>query len=194
MAHLCTELAITKGKFMSNHLVITAMGSDRPGIVSKFARLASECDCDIVDSRMALFGNEFTLIMMLSGSWASITKMETQLPALSVELELMTVMKRTSKHTAQNYISRLQVTFTGQDQRGTMKKITQFLAERSLDLAAMRSHAEEDAQGNPCQHVFLTINVPEKVELDKLESSINELAAEMSLDCIIERMQGILSN
>ena len=179
---------------MSNHLVVTAMGSDRPGIVSKFARLASECDCDIVDSRMALFGNEFTLIMMLSGSWASITKMETQLPALSVELELMTVMKRTSKHTAQNYISRLQVTFTGQDQRGTMRKITQFLADRSLDLAAVRSHAEEDAQGNPSQHVFLTINVPEKVELDKLETSINELASEMSLDCIIERMQGITSN
>lgn len=176
---------------MSNHLVVTAMGSDRPGIVSKFARLASECDCDIVDSRMALFGNEFTLIMMLSGSWASITKMETQLPSLSVELELMTVMKRTSKHTAPNYISRLGVTFTGQDQRGTMKKITQFLADRSLDLAAVRSHAEEDDQGNPTQNVFLTINVPEKVELDKLEVSINEIATELSLECVIERMQGI---
>lgn len=98
---------------MSNHLVITALGSDRPGIVSRFARLASECDCDIVDSRMALFGNEFTLIMMMSGSWASITKMETSLPALSVELELMTVTKRTSKHTPLNYVSRLEVTFNG---------------------------------------------------------------------------------
>ncbi|QFU23021.1 glycine cleavage system transcriptional repressor [Shewanella eurypsychrophilus] len=179
---------------MSNHLVVTAMGSDRPGIVSKFARLASECDCDIVDSRMALFGNEFTLIMMLSGSWASITKMETQLPSLSVELELMTVMKRTSKHTAQNYISRLEVTFTGQDQRGTMKKITQFLADRSLDLGAVRSHSEEDSQGKPTQNVFLTINVPEKVELDKLETSINELASDMSLNCMIERMQGITTS
>ncbi|ACA86458.1 MULTISPECIES: glycine cleavage system protein R [Shewanella] len=174
---------------MSNHLVVTAMGADRPGIVSKFARLASECDCDIVDSRMALFGNEFTLIMMLSGSWASITKMESTLPGLSVELELMTVMKRTSKHTAQHYVSRLEVTFNGKDQRGTMRKITQFLAERSLDLAAVRSHAEEDENGNPTQAVFLTINVPEKVELEKLEISINELAQEMSLDCTIERMR-----
>ena len=29
---------------MSNHLVVTAMGDDRPGIVSKFAS-----DCDIVE-------------------------------------------------------------------------------------------------------------------------------------------------
>ncbi len=176
---------------MSNHLVVTAMGSDRSGIVSKFARLASDCDCDIVDSRMALFGNEFTLIMMLSGSWASITKMETQLPILSVALELMTVMKRTSKHTPKNYISRLEVTFSGQDQRGTMKKITQFLADRSLDLAAVRSHADEDNQEKPTQHVFLTINIPEKVDMAKLETSINKLASEMSLDCTIKLMQGI---
>ena len=174
---------------MYNHLVVTALGSDSPGIVSKFARLASECDCDIVDSRMALFGSEFTLIMMISGSWASITKMETTLPALSVELGLLTVMKRSSKHVAANYVSRLEVTFNGQDQRGTMKSITQFLADRSLDLAAVRSHAEETSEGQPVQNVFLAINVPEKVDIDKLELSIEELAKEMDLTCHIKRMQ-----
>ena len=176
---------------MSNHLVVTAMGADRPGIVSKFARLASECDCDIVDSRMALFGNEFTLIMMLSGSWPSITKMESTLPSLSVELELMTVMKRTAKHTPKNYISRLEVNFSGFDQRGTMKKITQFLADRSLDLGAVKPHAEEDDTGEPTQNISLTINVPEKVDLEKLEVSMHELAKELSLECTLEHMQGI---
>ncbi|WOT07003.1 glycine cleavage system protein R [Shewanella youngdeokensis] len=175
---------------MSNHLVVTAMGVDRSGIVSKFARLASECDCDIVDSRMALFGNEFTLIMMLSGSWSSITKIESTLPNLSVELELMTVMKRTSKHTAKNYISRLEVNFSGHDQRGTMKKVTQFLADRSLDLAAVKSHAEEDDAGSPTQNISLTVNVPEKVDLAKLELSIHQLAKEMGLECTLEHMQG----
>lgn len=179
---------------MSNHLVVTALGADRPGIVSKFARLASECDCDIVDSRMAIFGNEFTLIMMISGSWPAITKMEANLPALSVELGLLSVMKRTSKHTPRHYVSRLQVSFNGQDQRGTMKRLTQFLADRSLDLAAVRSHAEETADGEPIQNVFLAINVPEKVDIEQLEQNIIELAEELNLSCNIERMQGIDSN
>ncbi|MCL2914811.1 glycine cleavage system transcriptional repressor [Shewanella corallii] len=176
---------------MTNYLVVTAMGADRPGIVSKLARLASDCDCDIVDSRMAIFGNEFTLIMMVSGSWAAITKIETSLPGLSLEMELLTVMKRTSKHTPQNYISRIEVNFQGSDQRGTMKQITQFLADRALDLGAVRSHAEEDEQGNQHQSIFLAINIPEKVELEKLEQSIYELAKEMSLECSIKHMQGI---
>lgn len=179
---------------MTNYLVITAMGADRPGIISKLARIASDCDCDIVDSRMALFGNEFTLIMMLSGPWAAITKLETSFPQLSVGLELMTVMKRTSKHTAQHFVSRLEITFNGKDQRGTMKRLTEFLDERSLDLAALRSHAEGTDDESDCeqtQTVILTINIPEKVEVEKLEDSIQELAAEMSLDCSIRRMQGI---
>ena len=175
---------------MTNYLVVTAMGADRPGLVSRLARLASECDCDIVDSRMALFGNEFTLIMMVSGSWTDITKIESLLPNLSVELELMTVMKRTSKHTPENFVSRIEVIFNGEDQRGTMKSITQFVADRGLDLAAVRSHSD-DNNNLKTQSVILAINIPDKVDLLKLEQGIHELAESMSLECTIKRMQGI---
>ncbi len=166
------------------------MGTDRPGLVGRLSRLVSECECDIVDSRMALFGNEFTLILMISGSWSSITRIETQLPILSVELELMTVMKRTSPHTAQNYVSRIEVSFNGEDQRGTMNTITQFLADRSLDLAAVRSHAEVNDELKT-QSILLSINIPDKVDLLKLETSIHQLAEQLNLECHVKRMQGI---
>lgn len=175
---------------MTNYLVATAMGTDRPGLVSRLARLASECDCDIVDSRMAIFGNEFTLIMMMSGSWSAITKIERLLPNLSVELELMTIMKRTSKHTPKNYISRIEVNFTGKDQRGTMKHITEFLAAQSLDLAAVRSHAD-DTDNTLTQSILLAINIPEHIDLQQLELSIHSLADTLALQCNIKRMQGI---
>ena len=175
---------------MTNYLVVTAMGTDRPGLVSRLSRLASECDCDIVDSRMAIFGNEFTLIMMISGSWTAITKIENLLPSLGVELELMTVMKRTSKHTPQNYVSRIEVSFQGEDQRGTMKRVTEFLAEKSLDLAAVRSHAD-DKENIKTQSILLSINIPDHINLEQLEQSIYDLANNMSLECTIKHMQGL---
>ncbi|SQI37730.1 Gcv operon repressor [Providencia alcalifaciens] len=61
-------------------LVITALGTDRPGIVNTITRLVSECDCNIEDSRLAMFGEEFTFIMMLSGSWNAITLLEAIYP------------------------------------------------------------------------------------------------------------------
>ncbi|MGB0894098.1 MAG: glycine cleavage system protein R [Parashewanella sp.] len=167
---------------MTKNLVVTAMGADRPGIVSQIARLASDCDCDIVDSRVALFGNEFTFAFMLSGSWAAIAKIESTLPALSAELELLTIMKRTSTHTPTHFASRIEATFSGQDQRGTMKAITEFLAEKSLDLASMKSHAET-ANGEPTQQIQLSINVPNNLPLDTLESDITAFAHSLSLDC-----------
>ena len=173
---------------MTHQLVVTAMGVDRPGIVSKLTRLASECDCDIVDSRMAIFGNEFTLIMLLQGSWSAITKIESTLPNLSLELELMTVVKRTSKHTPTSYASRIEVSLCGQDKRGTMKSITEFLADESLDLASLRSHAEEDAQGNPYQQIDLAINLPTEFDIQQFEQKIQQIAKSIDLSCSLRHM------
>ncbi len=173
---------------MTEHLVVTAMGTDRSGIVSKLARLASDCDCDIVDSRMAIFGNEFTLILMLSGSWSAITKIESNIPSLSAELELLTVVKRTSKYIQTNYATRIEVSFTGKDERGTMKSITEFLAAKNVDVASLRSHAEED---NLSQQIKLTVNVPANVNLDDLQRDIHDFAASTPLACEITQQTDI---
>lgn len=81
---------------MIHHLVVTAIGTDRAGIVNQVVRHVSECGCNIVDSRLAILGNEFTFIMLLSGDWNAITQVENSLPRRSHELELITMMKRTA--------------------------------------------------------------------------------------------------
>ncbi len=81
---------------MPQQLVVTAIGTDRTGIVSQLARLVTDCNCNIVDSRMAIFGNEFTFIMLLSGDAAAISKIEYLLPSSAFELDLLTMSKRTS--------------------------------------------------------------------------------------------------
>jgi len=61
-------------------LVITALGADRPGIVNTITRHVSSYGCNIEDSRLAMLGEEFTFIMLLSGSWNAITLIESTLP------------------------------------------------------------------------------------------------------------------
>ena len=83
----------------ANHqLVLTAIGEDRSGIVGELTQLVSDCNCNIIDSRIAILGNEFTFIMLLSGDMASISRVEHTLPAKGMELGLLTMMKRTSSH------------------------------------------------------------------------------------------------
>lgn len=75
-------------------LVITALGADRPGIVNTITRHVSSCGCNIEDSRLAMLGEEFTFIMLLSGTWNAITLIESTLPLKGAELDLLIVMKR----------------------------------------------------------------------------------------------------
>lgn len=81
---------------LEHYLVITALGADRPGIVNTITRHVSSCGCNIEDSRLAMFGEEFTFIMLLSGSWNAITQLESTLPQKGAELDLLIVMKRTN--------------------------------------------------------------------------------------------------
>lgn len=85
-----------------HYLVITALGADRPGIVNTITRHVSSCGCNIEDSRLAMLGEEFTFIMLLSGSWNAITLIESTLPLKGAELDLLIVMKRTTASASAN--------------------------------------------------------------------------------------------
>ncbi len=88
---------------MTQHLVITAVGTDRPGICNEVVRLVTQAGCNIIDSRIAMFGKEFTLLMLISGSPSNITRVETTLPLLGQQHDLITMMKRTSPHDHQTH-------------------------------------------------------------------------------------------
>lgn len=86
---------------VQHFLVITTLGADRPGIVNTIIHHVSSCGCNIEDSRLAMLGDEFTSIMLLSGSWNAITRIESSLPLKGARLELLIVMKRTRARTRQ---------------------------------------------------------------------------------------------
>lgn len=124
---------------MSQYLVLTAMGADRTGSVSSLTKLASACGCNIVDSRMAIFGLEFTMIMLLVGSAKSIYQIESKLPAVALKLELITMMKRTSDYKIPEFTRHFKVEYAGIDQPGVLKAMTAFFATRSIDISSLKS-------------------------------------------------------
>ena len=67
---------------MDNHLVLAALGSDQTGIVDEISRTATEAKCSIADSRMVVMGQEFSIIMMLSGTWDAIASQHMNIESL----------------------------------------------------------------------------------------------------------------
>jgi glycine cleavage system transcriptional repressor len=175
---------------MSQYLVLTAMGADRTGSVSELTKLASECGCNIVDSRMAVFGLEFTFIMLLNGEARAINKIEAKIPAIAVELELVTMMKRTSGYKSQELTQHYQAEYAGIDQPGVLKAITTFFASRKIDISSLKS--EINPQTNVMSaHILFALT--KNISIEELENSFLQLCEQIGVQgCIKEVKSNLL--
>jgi glycine cleavage system transcriptional repressor len=171
---------------MSQYLVLTAMGADRTGCVSELTNLASECGCNIMDSRMAIFGHEFSFIMLLKGDVRSINQLEAKLPALAQSLELLTMMKRTSGYKTLNISQYYEVQYSGIDQPGILKSVTSFFAHRNLDISSLKS--DIDPQTNMMSAV-VEFTVNETACIESLENEFLELCEQFDVQGCIKQIK-----
>jgi len=169
---------------MANYLVVTAIGTDRPGIVNELTQMVIQANCNIVDSRLAVFGNEFTLILLLSGQWNAITRFEADLNLRSAQLELITLMKRTSEHQLADYTSQMLIKLDGQDAPGCIGQFTHYLAQQNIDLASFRTKAKSGYQ-----QIQMELNINQSINIDQLKQYFSNLASQLNLTIRFEQLQ-----
>jgi len=170
---------------MSQYLVLTAMGADRTGSVSELTKLASECGCNIIDSRMAIFGLEFTFIMLLNGTARAINQIENKLPAIAHNLELITMMKRTSGYNSQDFTHHYQVEYAGIDQPGVLKAVTAFFANRNIDISSLKSEITTDTN---ITSASILIALTEETSIANLENDFLQLCAQIDVQGCIKKV------
>jgi glycine cleavage system transcriptional repressor len=166
---------------MSQQLVITAIGTDRTGIVSKLARLVTDYNANIIDSRMAVFGNEFTFIMLISGDQAAISKIEHLIPALGLELDLTTMTKRTTARPITQVVVHYLLDYSGPDRVGTLGAITGLLASHNIYIGSLQSATSVDNDKNVQIYSQMTLEIPEGVAPATIEAEVMALLSTLNL-------------
>tara|TARA_R110002126_G_scaffold15185_26_gene62628 strand:- start:3838 stop:4359 length:522 start_codon:yes stop_codon:yes gene_type:complete len=166
---------------MAQQLVITAIGTDRTGIVSKLARLVTDYNANIIDSRMAVFGNEFTFIMLINGDQAAISKIEYLIPALGLELDLTTMTKRTTARPRTQVVAHYILDYAGPDRVGTLGAITGLLASHDIYIGSLQSATSAGSDNSIQMHSQMTLEIPEGVDPAEIETAVMLLLAELNL-------------
>lgn len=169
---------------MTQHLVITAVGTDRPGVCNQVVHLVTQSGCNIIDSRIALFGEEFTLIMLLSGKANNITRVETTLPLLGQEHDLITIMKRTAPHDVIENSYTLEVFVESDDKLGLTEQFTQFFADRNIGLDSLSAQTINKSKvqlDNDQFHISITASVQSECNLMQLQEEFNSLCQSLSV-------------
>lgn len=169
---------------MTQNLVVTALGTNNSGIIHQLIGHVSNCGCNIVDSKLAIFGNEFTLIMLLSGEWNAMMQVESSLPLKSQELDLITMMKRTKTHHEVVYDHTVKFAIKIADAPGLIERFTLFFAQNTLNLAALKSAVNSALE--PELHDELsaqfTLNTMKDCDLNKLEADLTQLCLELNAE------------
>ena len=70
---------------MAQLIVISAIGRDKPGIVQSISKAILSCGGNIEESRMTTLGSEFATLMLVSGNWHTLNRLETALDKLGGE-------------------------------------------------------------------------------------------------------------
>ena len=64
---------------MKQLIAISAIGGDRTGLVYDLTRVVVDCGGNVLESRMAALGNEFAMLLLVSGNWHTLAKLEGEL-------------------------------------------------------------------------------------------------------------------
>ena len=80
---------------MNKYLVISAIGQDRPGIVKDLSEIIYQHGGNILESRMAVLGEEFALLLLLTGHEKAIGEIVSQSEELEKRLLRILVIVNT---------------------------------------------------------------------------------------------------
>ena len=178
---------------MKNYLVVSALGADKPGIANALTTIASEHNCNVVDSRMALLGSEFAVIMMLSGSWSSIAKFENALKVLEQNLELITMVKRTELPLNKSNLMPYGIQVVALDTPGIIKEISNFFSHQDINIENLQTDAYKAPHtAAPMLVLNMTVNIPINMHIADLRERFTLFCDDLNLDASMEPMRGHL--
>ena len=179
-----------------NSLIISAVGSDRPGIVSEISGVITSHGGNIEKSRMTRLGSDFTIIMlvMVDSKWE-----ESLVVALQAIKELSITTKGTEPNTVikgENYQvtkgENCQISLSGADNEGIVKVLSKYLAGKSINILEMETHiSNAPITGTPLFNLVAIITIPDNTDLADIQSDLTLIAQKLGVEIVVNQSESI---
>jgi glycine cleavage system transcriptional repressor len=166
-------------------LVLSALGPDRPGLVAEVTEYLTLRGANVEDSRMAVLGGEFGILVLVSGAPDRITAVEKDHEALSGKTGLAVMFRRTkspAEHRRAAVIPCL-VTAEAIDQEGIVRAVSRALHQLGVNIVSLETTAfEAPVTGSPLFRLEARVDVPQTTGIAKVRKAMEEVATAESLD------------
>jgi len=136
---------------------------------------------------MTTLGAEFAMLMLVSGNWHTLTKLEQALEKLGEGDNLTFAIRKTGERATKVDRMPYAVDVVSLDQQGIVFGLANFFATHDVEIAdvATRSYAAAHT-GAPMFAVQMAVNVPSTLPISQLRDEFLELCDRLNLDAILE--------
>lgn len=175
---------------MKQLIAISAIGSDRTGLVYDLTRVVAECSGNILESRMTALGNEFAVLMLVAGNWHTLAKLEGELAKLGETSGLAITSRRTETRPPRTDMVSYSVDVVCLDQPGILHTLAGFFSSRGIDIGDISTRSYSAAHtGAPMFSVYMVVHVPTRIHIAALREEFLDLCDNMNLDAILEPLK-----
>ncbi len=174
-------------RYMSQLIVLSAIGTDRTGVVQDITKVILGCGGNIEESRMTTLGAEFAVLMLVSGNWHTLNLLERGLEKLSGDDSLTFAIRKTGERPVSDDRMPYAVDVVSLDQQGIVFGLADFFAARDIEIADVATRRYSAAHtGAPMFAVQMAVNVPSSVHIAQLREEFLEMSDRLNLDAILE--------
>ena len=172
---------------MEQMLVVSALGDNATHIVRDLTRVVLDCGGNIKESRMTALGSEFAVLLLVTGNWHTMNRLEKDLTR-HAEANGMTIqLKRTEPRQFAKEMLPYAIDVVGLDQPGIINNMSAFLAARQIEIGDVTTRSYVAAStGTPMFSIQMLISIPAIVHISALREEFMEFCDQLNIDAIIE--------
>ena len=172
---------------MQQLIVISALGSDRAGVVNDLTRVILDCGGNIRESRMTALGSEFAMLLLVGGNWHTMSRLEKNLLRFGKANDLVVQVQRTEPRKFDKEFLPYAIDCVCLDQAGIVHNLASFLATRDIEIAEVTTRSYPAAHtGAPMFSVQMAINIPSSTHISSLREEFMEFCDQLNMDAILE--------
>jgi glycine cleavage system transcriptional repressor len=175
---------------MKHWFILSAIGSDRPGLVAELAQLIFDCDANLEDSRMTILGTDFAVILLCSSTAKDAAdrvavgaKRLERDHGLTILLRSLDGGKRPAVPAPGTKLYRIEA--VGEDRAGIVAGLCRVLADRGVNIAELTTHSRPGPGGSPHYELLVLAELPNSLDARALREDLEQEGDRLVIDIAI---------
>lgn len=176
---------------MNKQLVLSALGSDQPGLVKKISEHILGLGLNIEDSRMSILGGEFAFMLLASGEETILQNLVNTIPELEKNFTDLTFSSKYTQPRQLHPSLSYNVNIHALDHQGIVHNLARFFSDRNINIEDLNTSSYAAPHtGSKMFSVDLKISIPDNISISNIRDAFIEHCDNLNLDASFEPESG----